>query len=494
MLTEKGTRIQFILSSIVALLTIALIVLIILMTVKRPKKYSEARLQDKNIMGLESFNFVQDKEIPEYPHDNLGLAGQLILECYIGTCIKEIYHKNIKTYCDYDDYCYDVDEGWYEYRPTIDHDCSEQCYVFGKKECNCSSNYHEEKGTCERKNNDQYAEGKVCFAYNTIYFWRGKKYKISKTTNYTYLSNAILKDEECPNGYKDCGIIDPYENRLCISSRDKCPINYISESKTNEVYASIVFENKTLYYGNDPTTPRKKIVVGLVADSDLYLNRDNNKKDIVDTYTISGFLEDNKNLYKEVNLGYDPYKTEDIDSKGNSYLRTYYNEGINLTELRQRSDRNNFNHKMNKQALNTIKYKTKVISILGLIACGYLLLGFIYILFYLGKFLKKSQRNDKKKCYICFIVVFLALIIVPLIFGCLNLVKLNKAKEIDPTVNYNTFRKLNIAFITIGFVLFLFLIIYMILLFIKIKEKSHENKIDNTEADINNTKANEEKK
>ena len=214
----------------------------------------------------------------------------------------------------------------------------------------------------------------------------------------------------------------------------------------------------------------------------------------MDTYTISGFLEDNKNLYKEVNLGYDPYQTEDIDSKGNSYLRTYYNEGINLTALRERSDRNNFNHKMNKQALNSIKNKTKVISILGLIACGYLLLVFIGILIHLGKKLKRSWRNDEKGYYICLIMIFLALIIVPLIFGCLNLVKLNKAEEIDPTVNYKTFRKLNIAFITIGFSLFLFLIIYMILLFIKIKEKSHENKNDNTDIDFNNTKTNEEKK
>ena len=149
---------------------------------------------------------------------------------------------------------------------------------------------------------------------------------------------------------------------------------------------------------------------------------------------------------------------------------------------------------MNYNALNSIVNKTKVISILGLIACGYLLLGFIYILFYLGKFLKKSWRNDKKKCYICFIVVFLALIIVPLIFGCLNLVKLNKAKEIDPTVNYNTFRKLNIAFITIGFVLFLFLIIYMILLPIKIEERYDENKKDTSNVDTSNTNVYEEKK
>ena len=494
MSSTKGTRIEILLSSIMTLLTIALIVLIILMTIKKPKKYKEGRPRDTTIIGLESFNFVQDKEIPEYPHDNLGLAGKLILDCYIGTCIKEIYHKKIKTYCDSDDYCYDVDESWYEYRPTIDHDCSEQCYLFGKKECNCSSIYYEEKGSCERKVGDNYVEGKVCYAYNTIYFWRGKKYKIVKTTNYTYLSNARLKEEQCPNGYKDCGIIDPYENKLCIQSKNRCPINYISENKSNEVYASIVFENKTLYYGNDPTIPRKKIVVGLVADSDLYLNRDNNKKDIVDKYSISGFLKDNKDLYKEVNLGYDPYQTENIDNKGNSYLRTYYNEGINLTQLRLGRDRYNFNHKMNYNALNSIVNKTKVISILGLIACGYLLLVCIGILVHQVKKLKRPWKNDEKGYYICLIVIFLALILTPLIFGCLNLRKLNKAEEIDPTVNYNIFRKLNIAFIIIGFVLFLLLIIYMIFVPIKIEERYDENKKDTSNVDTSNTNVYEEKK
>ena len=48
-------------------------------------------------MGLESFNFIEDKEIPEYSNDNLGLTGYLMLDCYTGTCIKEIYHKKIRS-------------------------------------------------------------------------------------------------------------------------------------------------------------------------------------------------------------------------------------------------------------------------------------------------------------------------------------------------------------------------------------------------------------
>ena len=52
---------------------------------------------------------------------------------------------------------------------------------------------------------------------------------------------------------------------------------------------------------------KRKIIAGLVADTDLYLNRDNDKKVLIDTDTISGFLADNKNLYKGV-LGYDLIK------------------------------------------------------------------------------------------------------------------------------------------------------------------------------------------
>ena len=88
--------------------------------------------------------------------------------------------------------------------------------------------------------------------------------------------------------------------------------------------SSFLLGNKTFYYGNDNTIKRK-IIAGLIVDTDLLLNPDNDKKDIIDNYTISGLLEDNPNLYKDVNLGYDPYKTNNIDSKGNSYLRSFYN-------------------------------------------------------------------------------------------------------------------------------------------------------------------------
>ena len=82
------------------------------------------------------------------------------------------------------------------------------------------------------------------------------------------------------------------------------------------------------------------------------------------------------------------------------------------------------------------------------------------------------------------------MIIAPLIFGCLNLVKLNKAEELDSNANYNTFRKLNIAFIILGFVLFLFLILYFLFVPININEQNiPQNKKDDTQAYIYNSKS-----
>ena len=46
-------------------------------------------------------------------------------------------------------------------------------------------------------------------------------------------------------------------------------------------------------------------MTAIVAETDLLLNKNNDDKYIIDNYTISGFLKDNQNLYKNVNLGYD---------------------------------------------------------------------------------------------------------------------------------------------------------------------------------------------
>ena len=116
----KGTLIDLILSCIIFLLTIALIILIISLTIKKPKELPENKVEIKTIIGLESFDFIDNITIPEYPHENLGLTSKLILDCYTGTCIEEIFHKETYTSCpDHRNICTEYDRSWTEYRPLL---------------------------------------------------------------------------------------------------------------------------------------------------------------------------------------------------------------------------------------------------------------------------------------------------------------------------------------------------------------------------------------
>ena len=97
-------------------------------------------------------------------------------------------------------------------------------------------------------------------------------------------------------------------------------------------------------------------------------------------------MADNQNLYKGINLGYDPYKIENIDSKGNSYLRIFYNNKVDLPALRENINKNSFNHKMNEDLIKPINKKIKLTSIFGLISSGLLL---IFLVLYILKKLKE---------------------------------------------------------------------------------------------------------
>jgi len=486
---NKRIKLTLILSSIALIIPTILIILIFLIGIKMPKMLKEFVTDDISITSLESFDFIEDKTIFEYPNDNLGITGKLILDCYTGICHKMIYHKRTRHYCNthlFFQFCYDVDESWYEPRENIEHYCSEQCHETDKVECDCKEPY-DEKGKCQRNMDDTYKEGKVCFDYNTIHFWKGKKYIVLKKNIFSYLENAILKEEECPEGTKNCGIIDDNENKLCIKSNLKCPINYLSEQKLSNDFSSVLIGDKTFYYGND-NTKKRKIIKGLVADTDLLLNKDNDKKDIIDNYTISGFLQDNQNLYKDINLGYDPYKDNDIDTKGNSYLRIFYNsQNINLSSLRNQKESKSLNQRINKNFLNVIHDKTAIIIILGLISLIYLLLILTCIISCQIKSYKNWSDKGTKCCYFLGIIIFIGLIIVPLIFSCINISIVIDIEKLKYKNKYSTFKILNMLFVVLGFALILYLIVYIILIPIKCGFKENDEKKRNENVN-NNTK------
>ena len=462
---------------ITSLFLIAFFVICITLLVKQPKKYSEDEAHDIIISSFSNMNFINFEFTPNYTESNLGLTGRLILDCFTGKCPVEYYYYDSGS----ESYTFD-----YEY--ILDFNCSEQCSQKQEDHCICDDIYDGKIGHCSKKYDDNYEDGKYCYANNVIYFWKGKKYEIYKNEVFTYYKNAVSKDEECPTGTKFCGIIDDKENKLCISSTSSCPINYFSENKFNENlnYSTVIIGNKTFYYTfDDDISQNKKIIAGLVADSDLYLTYDNAQNIIIDNYTISGFLEDNKNLYKEVNIGFDPYQDGNIDEKGNSYLRIYYKEGINLTELRTKIEKYKIHTKFNKDKIKPIKKYIKITSICGLIACGF---DFIALIFGLSVI-------DNKSIYATFRILVVILMIVSLIYACINISKFRGLKKLDPNNdNIETARKLNLSFVILGFSCVPSIILFYCVLY---KIKHHScccNKLKETKTNDNITNKSAENK
>ena len=273
--------------------------------------------EDLPLIALGIITFTRETEKPEYdPISNLGSAGELILDCYSGHCRRKKKWSESSRVCSLDEDGEEVcGEVFIDKKidiDIIDHKCSFECFELKEKTCsNCTTfpDYISSKGNCIRNTNDDYSDGKYCLSDNIINFWKGKIYE-AYDYNYSYIKNAVLKNEECPPGKKDCGILDDNGNRLCRELHYNCPINIISEEKLNNSNYSFTVGNKTFYYGyiNDKN---RKIISGLYVDTDIYPNK--KESIILDTYTISGVLEENKILYKGVDLGFDPYTDKDID-------------------------------------------------------------------------------------------------------------------------------------------------------------------------------------
>lgn len=444
MLSRKS---EIILFYVELFLAIACLTLMITILSIKPKKLLENKSDDIIIESFSSINFI-DIESFEYlePNSNLGLTGRLILDCYSGKCTKNEYY-------------YDSENNLMKNSfDVIEYSCSKQCSYNGKNNCICNIPYNE-VGSCSRIYDDNYNPDKFCYGNNVIYFWKGKRYISLKTEVYTYYKNAKLKDEECPEGTKFCGIIDDNENKLCVLSNSNCPINYFSEYKRdeNKHYSSITIDNKIFYYTFDKEISKnQKIIAGLVADTDLYLNENNDEKVLIDTYTISGFLEDNKNLYKEVSLGFDPYQEVDIDKKGKSYLRLYYNNKVDLNYLRKKIDQYNLNVRMNSDLIQPINKKIKFIAGFGIPSSAFLLVLSCIIFCCL---------NSDIKCIIYIVIIYQSLILIALIFACININKLNKLKEFDPNnKEFNISKIINFVFIIFGFLSIIYHIFFILLI------------------------------
>ena len=453
-ITKKTVTLGIIIT-LILILSIIQIIFSFILLVKISKDFKKRQVKDVdiNISGLKSFNFTDFPSRPIYSASdaNLGLAGKLYLDCYSGLCYK-IYIET-REVCDIDDDCetYEVKHD----DSAIVKACSEQCFETKEKLCynECSDFYDSKNGYCSRNTNDKYDVNKVCLGDNIIYFWKGKRYNVEdfQFKKYNYINDARLKEEPCPENTKNCGILDDNENKLCLPIDSDCPINYISETKLNENYNydSITIDGKTFYYTYDNSS-NKKIIAGLYADSDLFLNTDEEDYITLDTYTISQFLKENYVLYRGLNLGYDPYNISNIDEKGKSYLKIKYNQkNLDLVSLRKEYQEYTINKLMNKSVIDSVRKRYKTFIIMGLIA--YIIFA---LLLALGFYFLFNGDRYIIVTIIIMSIIFLIFSIFGLIKGCININNFNEAKDIDILKNYDSTRTINLLYVIFGFTIY----------------------------------------
>ena len=443
------------------------------------KLRKEEYIEDINIISFKYFNFINDSTRPIYePTDgDLGLAGRLFLNCHTGTCVKEDLYREWYRVCN-DTACSNKNFDIVHIDTTIYYNCSLDCFYFKSNTCNCCPSDYSKKGFCSLNNDDIYDSRKICVADNLIYFWKGKKYQIEKidafkNKTYTYIKDAKLKDEQCPENTKNCGILDDEENKLCLPINSECPPNVISTTKlnTNNYYTSVI-DNITVYYAYDENAINNKILAGLYVDTDIYINKEeeNEKSIILDTYTISGLINDNYWLYRDVNLGYDPYSIDNIDEKGKSYLKVRYNnKKPNLILMREKHNQYIINKTINDELIKRFK---------GLFIIGSMIFDIYSFLFLLGIRYKIKKGNIDKSFCICITIIFFLLFdysILSLFLAFLINNGFNKIKKVAPKNEFNYLRILNIIFIILTCLLYLLHIIFSIIfcLYRKLKKNSY---------------------
>ena len=104
---------------------------------------------------------------------------------------------------------------------------------------------HIQKCLCEKENGD-----KKSSKHNkglSLIFWRNSTFISQKNANYSYynlLKTAKPSGKPCNKGYKRCGILDSFNQTLCLLINETCPLNQIEFS--NSSIPSDIFINKNV--------------------------------------------------------------------------------------------------------------------------------------------------------------------------------------------------------------------------------------------------------
>ena len=90
--------------------------------------------------------------------------------------------------------------------------------------------------------------------------YEGKQFCIKREKQYSYyLQNNFLSIGNCPNNYYNCGIIDSFNQSLCLPNANECPINkiVIDQNNTSENDTTYKLNNgKYIHISNNETNSK----------------------------------------------------------------------------------------------------------------------------------------------------------------------------------------------------------------------------------------------
>ena len=174
---------------------------------------------------------------------------------------------------------------------TISKNCSEACLTSAKycyddddktKRCNYKTCFEGEK----------WESFTVCHEFNKAQSWRNTEYcKYAKEYKVLPYEHIITKDQNCPYGYKKCGIVNEQKDYLClkIDKEFGCPINDIIVKSNNDTieegYRSFKLGDKYLFISHDKTD--NYIIKNLTVSLDIFKRSSDLKE--VDNETFDDF-------------------------------------------------------------------------------------------------------------------------------------------------------------------------------------------------------------
>lgn len=473
---------------------------------------------DVSIQTIKEFDLKPNITIDHYKSNMsfLSLTGNVKLSCYSGKCekfVKKICEREV-CYTGDDEYSFKAfdknkrrlsscemvpyDCSYTEHTPEFK--CSEECSTkyYYPYICNsCSYKFDSQRGDCSSfsQYNLSINDSIYCLPSNIIFFWK-ELYYDNISQQYSYANDAVLKNETCPDGKKQCGIIDKYGNKLCLPKNEKCPINNISmgyepPDKAHS-YVPIKVGNKTIYYSND-FVEDGRIIKGLYSDSDVNIQFKENCS-ILDTYNLSYFLEENKKIYE------DKYISPSMKNNGKSYLKycDFKVSNLDLNQLKYDYKLYQFSQNFNTDIYGKLKDKLSNGFFCSFFGCIYLL---VYLFFSIWAMIYGKLNKSSLCCFWCFynsnfdnndiidfIVFFIFLIpyivlsILSTVWSSINLNNLTESNKY-PTTQSNLFDSLFIYhkmfilgnIVIYSLILFLFILSILIFLFKKAYNSNNIN-------------------